>query len=98
METTVSVEASIKSRTSNNLIIELSIPLVRSMVSGEEVIQAGLNAAGQLATGELLKLFDTDGSPISVGSLSLTSKGTVLKEYETPYGKVGVEGCSCGLM
>jgi len=91
METTVSVEASIKSRTSNNLVIELSIPLVRSMVSGEDVIQAGLNAAGQLATGELLKLFDTDGSPISVGPLSLTSKGAVLKEYETPYGKVGVD-------
>lgn len=91
MESTVTVEANIKSRSSGNIVIELNIPLVRSMPAGEDVIQTALNAAGILATTELLKLFDTDGSPMEFGNLHLTSKGEVLKEYETPYGKVGVE-------
>ncbi len=91
MESTVTVEANIKSRSSTNVVIELNIPLVRSMPAGEEVIQSALNAAGGLATAELLKLFDTDGAPIEIGSLRLTSKSEVLKEYETPYGKIGVE-------
>ncbi len=44
--TTVAVEAKITNRSSNNVVIELNIPLVRSMSSGEEVIQIALNAAG----------------------------------------------------
>jgi len=58
---------------------------------GEEVIQQALNAAGMLASQELLKKFDTDGSAIKSGSIRLTSKGQVLKEYHTPYGLVEVE-------
>ncbi len=61
------------------------------MPSGEEIIQIALNAAGGLATTELLKQFDTDGSPLSIGSLRLTSKCQVEKEYETPYGKVAIK-------
>ena len=61
------------------------------MSTGEEIIQSALNAAGQLATAELLKTFDTDGSAIEICGLRLTSKGKVLKEYETPYEKIGIE-------
>ena len=87
----VDVSAKIKNRNSDELTIEIKVPLVRSMLSGEEVIQQALNAAGMLASQELLKNFDTDGSPISVGSIRLTSKGQVLKEYQTPYGAVNIE-------
>lgn len=91
MKTTTTVKASIKSQSSENIVIELNIPLVRSMISGEDVIQLALNVTGGLATAALLKLFDTDGSPIAFGNSRLTSKGVVLKEYETPYGKIDVE-------
>ena len=44
MKSTVVVEANIKSRSSEKIVIELSIPLVRSMPAGEEIIQSALNA------------------------------------------------------
>ena len=91
MKSTVTATASLKNVSSDHVVIELSIPLVRSMLNGEDVVQIAVNAAGALATTELLKIFDTDGSPLEFGSLKLTSKGMVLKEYETPYGKVGVK-------
>ena len=69
----------------------MSIPLVRSMLSGEAVIQAAVNAVGMLGTSELLSTFDTDGSPINVAHLKLTSKGKVQKNYETPYGQVSID-------
>ncbi len=37
-----------------------------------------------------LHRFDTDGSPIVIGQTTLTSKGTVVKEYQTPYGATTV--------
>jgi hypothetical protein len=46
--------------------------------------------AGSLASGNFLKRFDTDGSPIVIGQTTLTSKGTVPKEYQTPYGATTV--------
>lgn len=91
MLTKVNVSAKIKALEDNELTIEVKIPLVRSMLSGEEVIQQGLNAAGILASQELLKNFDTDGTPIQMGSVRMTSKGRVLKEYHTPYGLAEIE-------
>jgi hypothetical protein len=91
METSVQVSAEIKKCADNELIIEVKIPLIRSMLNGEEVIQQSLNAVGILASQELLKSFDTDGSPIEVAGIRLTSKGKVLKEYETPYGKAAID-------
>lgn len=90
MKATVEVSAQIKSKSEGQVVLELSIPLVRSMISGEEVIQMATNAVGQLATKELMKSLDTDGSAISIGNLRFTSKGVVEKEYETPYGKISV--------
>jgi len=39
-----------------------------------------------LASNNLIKRFDTDGSPIIIGDTTLTTNGTVDKEYQTPYG------------
>jgi hypothetical protein len=58
------------------------------MLEKEELIQQGLNQAGQLATEYALSQFDTDGSPITVKDRKHTSKGQVSKSYQTPYGEV----------
>ncbi len=90
MKLTVDVSAQIKRCSEQQVVIEVAIPLVGSMLSGEEVVQAAVNAVGLLGTNALLKRFDTDGSPIVFGHLRLSSKGQVEKEYETPYGKVAL--------
>ena len=54
-------------------------------------MQDALNEAGTLASANFLHRFDTDGSPIVIGQTTLTSKGTVPKEYQTPYGAMTVE-------
>jgi hypothetical protein len=70
--------------------VELQVELSRSMLESEERIQRVLNEAGCLVTEVALKRFDTDGSPIVVGQVKLTSKGPVPKAYQTPYGEVEV--------
>ena len=90
MQSTVEVSAQIKRCSDQQVVIEVAIPLVGAMLSGEEVVQAAVNAVGLLGTRVLLKRFDTDGSPIAVGDIRFSSKGMVEKEYETPYGKVSL--------
>lgn len=84
------MSASLISKTQDSLIIQIEIPLGKSMLAGESLIQDAVNEAGTLATGELLKQFDTDGSAIVQESVKLTSKGLVSKQYQTPYGVVEV--------
>jgi hypothetical protein len=59
-----------------------------SMLEREELIQQGVNQAGQLATEYALSRFDTDGSSITVKEEKHTSKGQVSKSYQTPYGEI----------
>jgi len=72
------------------LVLEMEIPLEATMLNGEETIQQELNEAGSLASGVLLERFDTDGSPLQVGSLKFTSKGLIEKTYQTPYGETRI--------
>jgi hypothetical protein len=51
----------------------------------------GVNAVGNVATGEALKRFDADGEPIVVAGAKLYSKGKLSKIYDTPYGVVSAE-------
>ena len=83
--------ARIKTRSNDALVIEVTVPLNRSMLEGETNIEQALNEAGTLATGELLKRFDTDGCAIEMGSTKYTSKGQVEKCYQTPYGEARVQ-------
>jgi len=83
--------AAIVARTVNAFTLQVEIPYASSMLDFEEAIQQRLNEAGVLATQEALQQFDTDGSPIQVGDTKLTSKGKLLKEYQTPYGVAPVE-------
>jgi hypothetical protein len=80
------MDATIIARTPSSFTLQLEIPYNPSMLDFEETLQQRLNEAGVVATTEGLQQFDTDGSPITVGSVRLTSKGAVEKDYQTPYG------------
>ena len=82
--------AQVTRQSKESITIEVTVPLGGSMLQAEEAIQDGLNEVGLLATEEKLKWFDTDGSPIQVGSIRMTSKGQFSQDYETPYGIVAV--------
>lgn len=82
--------AKIINQNEKEITIQIKVKFERSMLSSEENIQKSLNEAGVLATREALRKFDTDGSPIKIGNIKLTSMGQVYKEYETPYGKISL--------
>jgi hypothetical protein len=85
------MSAQIIDRTETGFTVQITVPYNRSMLDFEESLQQQLNAAGVLATQEGLQQFDTDGSPITVGSIKLTSKGRLPKDYQTPYGMARVD-------
>src|SRR5271155_5034670 len=85
------MSAQIIDRTESGFTVQVTIPYNHSMLDFEETLQEQLNAAGVLATQEGLRQFDTDGSPIIVGPIQLTSKGQIPKDYQTPYGKATVQ-------
>ena len=70
------------------LIIEITVDLEDSMLDSEEAIQAVVNEAGNLATEEALKQFDTQGEPIEIEGKPWRSKGQEEKFYQTPYGEI----------
>jgi hypothetical protein len=61
------------------------------MLDSENAIQEAVNEMGCIATGELLKVFDTEGEDIVLGAVKMTSKGLSNKCYQTPYGEVEIE-------
>jgi hypothetical protein len=80
------MNATIIARTPTSFTLQIEVPYDGSMLDFEETLQRRLNEAGVVATAEGLKQFDTDGSPLTVGSSKLTTKGPVEKDYQTPYG------------
>jgi hypothetical protein len=82
--------ATVIDRQEASVTIQIRISLSRSLLDTEEAIQTALNDAGALATAEALQQFDTDGSPLEMGSTRWYSKGQELKTYQTPYGEVVV--------
>jgi hypothetical protein len=80
------MNATIISRTTTSFTLQVEVPYNHSMLDFEETLQKRLNEAGVIATAEGLQQFDTDGSPITVGPVKLTTKGLIEKDYQTPYG------------
>ena len=80
------MSAAIVARSESAFTVQVEIPYSGSMLGFEQTIQDRLNQAGVVATQEALHQFDTDGSPIVIGSVKFTSKGQLPKEYQTPYG------------
>jgi hypothetical protein len=85
------MSAQIVDRTETGFTLQVTIPFNPSMLDFEEALQQQLNAAGVLATQVGLRQFDTDGSPITIGSVKLTSKGQLAKDDQTPDGVATVE-------
>jgi hypothetical protein len=83
--------AAIVARSETTFTVRIEVSYGSSMLEAEEALQKQINEAGTLATAEVLGRFDADGSPIQVGDTKLTSKGKLLKEYQTPYGVAPVE-------
>jgi hypothetical protein len=81
------MSATLLERHEDAVTIQIRIPLSRSLLDTEQVIQQALNEAGLLATAEALRQFDTDGSPLQIGQTRYTSKGQEPKGYQTPYGE-----------
>ena len=80
----------IVSSNDEGFVLELRIPFETAMLDGERRIEQALNEAGAVASGVLLKRFDTDGSAIQLGDTRLTSKGHIEKTYQTPYGETRI--------
>ena len=83
--------AEIISKSNDEVVIQVKIKLTGSMLEMENAIQSGVNEIGSLATKEALMKLDASGKAIKLGSIRLTSKGKVLKEYQTPYGAIDLE-------
>lgn len=80
------MSAAIVARSETSFTVQVVIPYGSSMLDFEQAIQDRLNQAGVVATQEALQRFDTDGAPLTIGSVKFTSKGPLPKEYQTPYG------------
>jgi hypothetical protein len=80
------MNATIIARTPTSFTLQIEVPYNGSMLAFEETLQQRLNEAGVVATAEGLKQFDTDGAPITIGSVKHTTKGPIEKDYQTPYG------------
>ena len=82
---------SVVNQSNDSITLQINIKFGRSMLETENLIQDELNQAGAISTESLLKTFDTDGSPITFGSIKMTSMGLVSKHYQTPYGEITVD-------
>lgn len=74
----------------NTITVSFTFTPGASMLESELNLQTASNDANALASGECLKRFDTDGSPIEMGGRTLTSKRQAEKTYQSPYGPVSV--------
>lgn len=81
----------ILTRNGDELTVQITMKLTGSMLDMETTIQSAVNEGGALATKEALTKFDATGAPIKIAGTTLTSKGKVIKEYQTPYGAFMLE-------
>jgi len=81
------MSVSVVKESAESITLELTVNFNRSMLDTEAAIQTAINEAGNITTSKLLKQFDSDGSPIVIGSTKLTSMGLVPKRYQSPMEK-----------
>ena len=78
--------AKIIARIGDQLTIQVTMKLSGSFMEMENTILDGCNEMGCLATTEALQKFDTDGSPIKLGDIKMTTRAKDNLTYQTPYG------------
>jgi hypothetical protein len=83
--------AEITKREGNYITIKHAFDLRADMLETEENIMMANNEIGLLATKERLEKYDADGSGIKLGSVIMSLKGKIKKDYETPFGTVSVK-------
>jgi hypothetical protein len=74
-----------------SITVSVTIPLEGSMMEMESTILDAVNDVGCAATGEALKRFDTNGSPIFKEGIKLTCKNKDSRKYQTPFGIAEIE-------
>ncbi len=85
------MSAEIQQNADGSINVSLTLMPGASMFGSEMNIQAALNEAGTVVTGECLRRFDTDGGKLQVAGRKLTSCGMRPKNYQTPYGVTRIE-------
>ena len=75
----------------NVVTIQVKVDLNGSFLEIEQSILDGCNKVGCIATEEALHQFDSDGSPIKVGGVKLTSRTKSNKNYHSPYGSISIK-------
>ena len=85
------MSASIVERDDMHFTVQVQISYKKTMLDFEESIQSAINEVGLVSTKEALSQFDTDGSPIIMGTNKYTSKGRETKVYQTPYGAINID-------
>ena len=83
--------AKVVARARNKITFQVTIDLTGSLMEMENKILDGCNEIGSLATAEALQKFDTDGSPVKLGTVKMTVRGKDNKTYQTPYGGVKIQ-------
>jgi hypothetical protein len=83
--------ATVSSNPDGSLTVCVNFTPGASMMESEANLQTALWEAGNLATGKCLERFDTDGSPLLIGGEKFTSKGSLPKGYQTPYGETEIK-------
>lgn len=85
------MSAQIISSSSQETQILLTVKHEHSMLEFEDTLQTELNSVGMLAESKQLEFLDSDGTPIFMASMKMTSKRKKEpKVYETPWGAVKV--------
>ena len=86
------MSAAIVDRSKKSFTVQIEIPYNQNMLAGEELVQQSLNEAGCVASQEILKRFDSDGSTIVMGSIKMYPHSELeAKVFQSPYGPIEVE-------
>jgi hypothetical protein len=88
------MEPKIQQNADGSVTVSITIPkpsAAISMIAQEGELMAALNVVGVSACAHLLASFDSDGKPLFHANRKWTSKGRVLKIYESPWGEVPLE-------
>ena len=72
----MSIKITNKNQDGFTVELKIDVNFSGSMLDMEEDLLRQLNGAGTQATKEILKKFDTDGTPIKIGNQTYTSKGS----------------------
>lgn len=81
----------VKHHANNWITVEIGIRLSDDIMNMEEAVQTALNEGGAALVASALEHLDIDGEPVTGGGEIWRSKGKFPRQYQTSFGKVGIE-------